>query len=41
MQDIMIYGKGLKDIWVSLAVIIGFLVICSFISAKTFKLKEG
>jgi ABC-2 type transport system permease protein len=41
MQDIMIHGKGLKDIWVSLAVIIGFLVICSFISAKTFKLKEG
>jgi len=41
MQDIMIHGKRLKDIWVSLAVIIGFLVVCSFISAKTFKLKEG
>jgi len=41
MQDIMIHGKGLKDEWVSLAVIIGFLIICSIITATTFKLKEG
>jgi len=41
MQDIMVHGKGLKEEFVSLAVLVGCLIVCSLITAKTFKLKEG
>ena len=40
MQDIMIRGRGLDEEWVSLAVVVGFLILCSLVSAYTFKLKE-
>lgn len=40
MQDIMVQGKGLSDEALSLAVIIGCLLVCSLVTAKTFKLKE-
>jgi len=41
MQEIMVQGKGLSDEIVSLGVVTGCLLVCSLITAKTFKLKEG
>jgi ABC-2 type transport system permease protein len=40
MQEIMVQGKGLSDEIVSLGVVIGCLLVCALITAKTFKLKE-
>ncbi len=39
MQEIMVQGKGLREELVSLSVVVGCLLVCALISAKTFKLK--